>query len=114
MDTVLTVFWRGIELATFVGVCTIVYQLDQMSRAAAKGIEAADELFESAGAMAAKLGEAFATASVEPPDTFDPREEDGDGRCDYRGAEGDRCELPADHEGPHEWPSINERLRKAL
>jgi hypothetical protein len=26
-------------------------------------------------------------------------------RCDYRGVEGDRCELTADHPGPHEWPS---------
>jgi hypothetical protein len=32
-------------------------------------------------------------------------------RCDYLGVEGDRCELPADHDGPHEWSTLNEALR---
>lgn len=32
-------------------------------------------------------------------------------RCEYTGVEGDRCELPAEHDGPHEWPTLNEALR---
>lgn len=31
-------------------------------------------------------------------------------RCNYRGVEGDRCELAADHSGVHEWPTLNQAL----
>jgi hypothetical protein len=31
-------------------------------------------------------------------------------RCDYRGVDGDRCELELGHTGPHEWPTVNARL----
>lgn len=31
-------------------------------------------------------------------------------RCEYRGVEGDRCELAAGHTGVHEWPTLNGKL----
>ncbi len=34
-------------------------------------------------------------------------------RCDYRGAEGDRCELRFGHPGPHEWPALSAALKAA-
>lgn len=36
-----------------------------------------------------------------------------DARCEYRGVEGDRCELERDHDGPHEWPAFNAAMARA-
>lgn len=52
------------------------------------------------------LGPLMAMFAPPPPDSFGGMVT----RCDYRGVEGDRCELSSGHDGPHEWPTLSEAL----